>query len=98
MHGKTPEKIATNTVIKTIHVSSQRMGVAFDSHKNEIFVVNHGWGTVSVISDATNTVIETITVGKYIGPVGVVFDQAENEIFVTDYYSAEPGRVSVFAV
>jgi YVTN family beta-propeller protein len=62
--------------------------VAYDSGKGEIFVAtSRGYylnGTVSVISDITNTVTETIPAG--IGPYGVAYDSGKDEIFVTNNY------------
>jgi YVTN family beta-propeller protein len=46
-----------------------------------------------VISDATNTVIKTITVGTI--PEGVAFDSNKKEVFVTNDVS--PGTVSVIS-
>ncbi len=47
----------TTTVVATINVGTFPWGVAYDSAKGEIFVTNASPGTVSVISDSTNTVI-----------------------------------------
>ena len=82
--------MTTTVGAATITVGPRPGGVAFDSNKNEIFVANFGSSTVSVISDATNTVTANITVGT--GPGGVAFDSNKNEIFVTNYGS---GTVSV---
>jgi YVTN family beta-propeller protein len=61
--------------------------IAYDSGKGEIYVVNSypntsGYGTVSVISDSNNTVLESITVGGY--PIYAAYDSAKGEIFVTN--------------
>jgi DNA-binding beta-propeller fold protein YncE len=69
--------ILTRAYATTITVRSGPGAIAFDSHKNEIFVSN-GAG-VSVISDATNKVIAAITVSG--GDVG--FDPHLNEVFFT---------------
>ena len=50
--------------------------MAYDPSKGEIFVTNGGpsttLGTVSVISDSTNTVVANVTVGTT--PVGIAYD------------------------
>jgi len=53
----------TQACATTITVGTSPEAVAFDSHLDEIFVANYGAspGTVSVISDKTNTVTKTIT-------------------------------------
>jgi YVTN family beta-propeller protein len=73
---------SSNTVVANITVGTgAQSGIAYDSNKGEIFVVN-GDGTVSVISDSSNTVIDTITVGT--NPWGAAYDSAKNEIFVSN--------------
>jgi YVTN family beta-propeller protein len=57
-------------------------GVAYDSGKGEIFVANEFAGSVSVISEATNTIIATIPVG--VRPWGVAYDAGRGEIFVSN--------------
>lgn len=77
----------------TIAISSRPTDLAYDSHLNEVFVSNYDSGagnTVSVISDATNTVTATIIVGN--GPYGLAFDSNKKEVFVADNLS---GTVSV---
>ncbi len=71
------------SVVATVTVGSSPDGVAYDSGKGEIFVVNEATpGIVSVISDSTNKVTATVTVGG--GPVGVAYDSGQQEIFVTN--------------
>lgn len=66
----------------TIKVGQFPSGVAYDSGKGEIFVTNLGDGTVSVISDETNTVIATIKVGRY--PRGLAYDSGKGMIYVVN--------------
>ncbi|TLX81589.1 MAG: YncE family protein, partial [Thaumarchaeota archaeon] len=53
-----------------------------DSGKGEVFVSNDGSNNVSVISDSTNTVSATITVGS--NPTGIVYDSGKGEVFVSN--------------
>ena len=82
-----------NTVVATVPTGtnsvdqSHPIGVAYDSAKGEIYVVNSypytsGSGTVSVISDSTNTVLASIPVGDY--PYYAAYDSGKGEIFVTN--------------
>ena len=67
----------------TITVGSSPEYAAYDSVKGEIFVTNQGDGSVSVISDSSNSVIQTISgVGQY--PTGIAYDANKGELFVTD--------------
>ena len=63
--------------------------------KGEIFVANSGGGTgstVSVISDSTNTVVATVTVGT--GPYDLGYDSAKGEVFVANAYSRSVSVIS----
>ena len=64
----------------------------YDPAKGEIFVTNSNSGTVSVISDNTNSVVATIPVGKY--PEGTAYDPAKGEIFVTNLFSSNISVIS----
>ena len=71
------------------------VGIAYDSVNGEVFVANSNLdvyllggnvpSTISVISDSTNTVIATITVGW--GAWGVAYDSGKGEIFVSNFNS-----------
>ncbi len=76
---------AEPTVVATISVGSSLNGVAYDSGMGEVFVTSLV-GTVSVISDVTNTVVATIPVGAS-GPygVGVAYDSGMGEVLVTNF-------------
>ena len=54
---------ATNTVIATITVGDQPVGVAVNPAGTLVYVANFSSNTVSVIDAATNTVTATVTVG-----------------------------------
>jgi YVTN family beta-propeller protein len=66
--------------------------IAYDSGKGEIFVTNADFGSVSVISDSTNTVIANIT--SEIQPLGLAYDSGKGEIFVAN---SEHNMVSVIS-
>jgi YVTN family beta-propeller protein len=71
------------TVVTTVGVGTGPFGVAYDAGKKAVFVTNNGAGTVSVISDSTNTVKATISgVGGGFGPYGIAYDSGKGEIFV----------------
>src|SRR2546426_10367872 len=69
--------------------------VAYDSGKGELFVANEGANNVSVISDVTNTVVATISVGSR--PNGVAYDSGKGEVFVTNGGSGSANEVCVTA-
>src|SRR3989442_6471398 len=64
------------------------VAVAYDSGKGELFVANQHSDTVSVISDATNTVVATIPAGSVLH--GAVYGSAEE-----NGRGADRGRMEV---
>ena len=95
----------SNSVIKTLSVGNYPYMIAYDQPNGELFVTcsngtglvdpNSLVGTVSVISDNSNTVTANITLG---GPrssgAGVVYDSAKSEVFIADSFL---GTVSVIS-
>ncbi len=74
---------SNNSVVTNItNVGPDAMMLAYDQAKGEIFVTNNGANTVSVISDDTNTVVATVTVGYY--PLGIAYDSGKGELYVTN--------------
>jgi YVTN family beta-propeller protein len=73
----------TNAVVAEIRGAGgyYPTGIVYDSDKGEIFVANHN-STISVISDASDTIVATVYVGHT--PVGLAFDPAKGEVFVTN--------------
>ena len=71
------------SVTATITVGGSPWGVAYDSGKSEIFIVNSVSGTVSVLSDSNNKVVATVTVGQ--APYRDLYDSGKGEVFVADY-------------
>lgn len=64
---------ATNTVIDTIAVGTDPIGVGVNSSSNKIYVTSEANNTVTVIDGSTDSVIDTIAVGT--GPrfVGILY-------------------------
>ncbi len=78
-------------------LNSARVGLApsslaYDSGWGETFVVNSNSNNVSVIEDASSTVIANITVGSF--PYGVAYDSARHEVFVTNLGSDNVSVIS----
>jgi YVTN family beta-propeller protein len=99
---------ATNTVVATVPLGDFPSAIAYDPAKGEMFVTNDGRnpsdtsasntasGLVSVISDATNTVVATVSVTPF--PGGVAYDPAKAEMFVSSSGSTSiSGGVSVIS-
>ena len=70
-------------VTSTIKVGGAPWGVAYDSGKAEVFVVNSAAGTVMVLSDSSYAVLATVTVGA--SPYRDVYDSGQGEVFVANY-------------
>ncbi len=79
-------------VTHIIPVGSAPFGVAFDSGRGDIFVANTVSSNVSVISDATQTVVANIAVG--VGPLGVAYDWVTDEIYVANNGTANVSVIS----
>jgi YVTN family beta-propeller protein len=82
--------VHAQSVVATIKVGSGPFGVAYDSGKGEVYVANSVSNTVSVISDATNTVVASVAVGS--GPptggyglLDIAYDSAKGEIFAGNW-------------
>ena len=60
---------ATNTVVATVPVGTNPIGVAITPDGKHAYVTNFTSNNVSVIDTATNTVVATVPVGN--NPVGV---------------------------
>ncbi len=57
-------------------------GIAYNSANNNMYVANLGSSTVSVISGSTDSVIETILVGR--APVWIAYAPPNNKLYVTN--------------
>jgi YVTN family beta-propeller protein len=84
---------APNTVVGSITVGNNPIGVAVTSDGSTVYVANGGDGTVSVISTATNTVVGSpITVGSdpqafglFIQPATSVFSAFTAKLAVSSF-------------
>ena len=79
--------VHASSVIATIKVGDSPRAIAYDSARGEMFVVNCCY-VISVIDDATNTVVATIPV---LGDA-IAYDSARGEMFVIDQQN---GKISV---
>ena len=74
-----------------VHAQTQITGVgvyptavAYDSGTHEVFVVNPYAGTLSVISDSSDNVTNTVS-GLSFSPFGLAYDSGLGEMFVSEY-------------
>ncbi len=67
----------------SVAVGTAPQGLAYDSAKGEVFVSNPGSNSVSVISDASGSMVATVT--HFAGPLGLAYDSAKGEVFVANY-------------
>jgi YVTN family beta-propeller protein len=75
-------QVYAQTVIATIDVGVNPIGVAVNPATNRIYVTNNADDTVSVIDGTTNTVIATVDVGDY--PDGIAVNPTTNRIYVAN--------------
>ncbi|WP_306533536.1 beta-propeller fold lactonase family protein, partial [Geobacter sp.] len=76
---------ATNTVVATVPVGANPVGVAITPDGAFAYVANYSSNTVSVIATATNTVAATVPVG--LNPWGVTITPNGAFVYVTNYGS-----------
>lgn len=80
---------STNMVVAnvTLPEGASSRGIAYDSANGELFAVNEG-GLVFVLSDNTNSVVESAALSNATVNVGetdcIAFDVGTGEMFVTD--------------
>lgn len=77
------ESVSALSVTATIPVGSPNIA-AYDSGNSRIYITNSSGNNVAVISDTTNTVIDSVSVGKY--PYGIAYDSGKGELFVANLY------------
>lgn len=83
-----PFSDSKNQVVATVTLPklSQPSAIAYDSGTGGIFVANPGQynapGTVSVISDKTDTIVSNVTVGNC--PNALTYDSSQGEVFVSN--------------
>jgi YVTN family beta-propeller protein len=75
-------------VLANVTVGQNPSSIAYDSALHEIYVTNQGAGTVSVISDKSNSVVATIDLNanaNHGGISNIVYDSGKGEMFVSSY-------------
>jgi gliding motility-associated-like protein len=82
--------ISTNTVVATVPVGSNPIGVAISSDGQKVYVSNKGSKSVSVINTSNNIVASTITVGN--SPIGLVVSPDGSKVYVAN---SGDGTISV---
>ncbi|MCI4323760.1 MAG: PKD domain-containing protein [Thermoplasmata archaeon] len=86
---------ANNTVIDTIDTSGSGTypyAIAYDSGTGQMFVTNWDSTTVTVISDATNSIVATVGVGS--APWGIAYDPGTGEMFSANEQSNNVSVIS----
>ena len=79
---------ATNTVVATVPVGQQPVGVAVAPDGKHAYVTNENSGNVSVIDAATNTVVATVAVGS--NPFGVAVAPDGKRVYVAREIQVPP--------
>jgi YVTN family beta-propeller protein len=94
---------STNTVIANVTLAGEPVTIAVDPASGNVYVAtvpndaqmqpfSNGTGTVSVVSESTNTVMTNLTVGDY--PISIAVDSSNGDIYVANLGS---DTVSVIA-
>ena len=77
--------VSSNTVIETVSVGINPIGVATSPDGSKVFVTNNNSNTVSEIDTISNTVSATIGVGD--NPYGAAVSPDGNTLYVANYSS-----------
>ena len=78
----------TNTVNTTVNVGIHPMALEFNPSNNNIYVVNQGSNSISVIETGpTNTVNTTVNVGN--SPRALEFNPSNNNMYVVNINSGD---------
>src|SRR2546430_5679349 len=84
---------ASGKLIKSVPVCQwcDPSGMAFNPRNGRVYLANFGMGKVSVISDTTNNIVATITVGS--NPFGALYDPLNQKVYISDYTSAMLSKI-----
>jgi len=82
---------AQSPIVATVGVGRHPQDLAYDSGRGEVFVANGDSNTISVISDASNTLVKNISLPGISqgGLGGIAYDPAKGEVFAA-YYTGWP--------
>ena len=89
---------STNSIVATISDLNNEVqveGIVYDPGRNLIFVALHQSNKVVTISDSTNKLVETITVGHL--PWAITYDSGNSAIYVTNGAEGGDNTVSVIS-
>jgi YVTN family beta-propeller protein len=84
----------TNAVVTNLTLASDASGVQellYDSPANQVWITG-GEEQVTVISDATDTIVTNVTTGAV--PLGLAFDSARDEVYIASFSSSSVEVVS----
>lgn len=79
-----PAAAAPGSVIATVPVGAVPQGVAVDSSSRTAYVTNYAAASLSVIDEASNTVIATLPLPTNGSPFGVAADPSRHTVYVTN--------------
>ena len=89
------------SAVNSVHAQTSITGVgvypsavAYDSGTHEVFVANPDAGTLSVISDISDSVTNTVS-GLSFTPFGLAYDSGKGEMFVSEYQVGSGSAVEI---
>ena len=74
---------SNNTIVATIKVGLEPIGIAYDPKNSYIYVANYGSGTISIINTKNNSLVTSIAIGGY--PWGIAYDPENGYLYVAEY-------------
>jgi YVTN family beta-propeller protein len=80
------------TTSNTIGLGTQPFDAVYDTGTGQVFITDSSSGTVSVISDLTDSVVASVAVGD--DPSGIAYDSGTGQVYVANFYSDNVSVIS----
>jgi YVTN family beta-propeller protein len=88
----TVARVQVNHVLNYLPVGNEPFGIAYDPQDRDIFVSNHGSGTLTILHGPT-TVLETLVISPAGGPWGVAYDPANGLVYIAGIIVGDPRTI-----
>jgi YVTN family beta-propeller protein len=88
----TVARVGINHVLTYLPVGDEPFGIAYDPETQDLYVSNHGSGTLTILHGPT-TVVETVVISPENGPWGVAYDPANGLVYIAGIIVGDPRSI-----